>query len=298
MKTYINGNYLVIFNERNGTKIRTTAELELIPEFAESCDLKITNYCDLGCKFCYEGAGKEYKHPDLLRFPFIHTLRPYTELAINGNDLSHPQLVDFLRFLKDRKVFVSITVNQSHFMVPEKYELLGKLQAEKLIYGIGVSYVRYSEELISRMKGLSNTVLHTIAGILTKSDLEKLKDTGIKVLILGYKTVGRGVSYRENYGRTISENIGELKSVLPRIIKESWFDLVSFDNLSLDQLGVREIIPAEEWETGYMGDDGQFTFYIDLDSGKFAKNSMSPERYDIGDKTITEMFKFIKSIKK
>ena len=43
-----------------------------------------------------------------------------------------------------------------------------------------------------------------------------------------------------------------------------------------------------------MGNDGQFTFYIDMVENKFAKNSLSTYTYTIDDKTIDEMFNIIK----
>ena len=47
-----------------------------------------------------------------------------------------------------------------------------------------------------------------------------------------------------------------------------------------------------------MGDDGNFTFYIDLVEGKFSKNSCILEkRYKIGDKSVDEMFNIIKNEK-
>ena len=58
MKTlgvYKNGNYNVRLLA-DGTKIRETNEDEFIPAFAENCDCKITDKCDGGCPFCYEGC--------------------------------------------------------------------------------------------------------------------------------------------------------------------------------------------------------------------------------------------------
>ena len=49
---YKNGNYNVILNLDNGTKIRETIDPEAtssIPETIESFDCKITNSCDMGC---------------------------------------------------------------------------------------------------------------------------------------------------------------------------------------------------------------------------------------------------------
>ena len=48
----------------------------------------------------------------------------------------------------------------------------------------------------------------------------------------------------------------------------------------------------EEWEEFYMGDDGGFTFYIDMVDGTFGKNSLATERYPIMD-SIDEMFQKI-----
>jgi hypothetical protein len=42
-----------------------------------------------------------------------------------------------------------------------------------------------------------------------------------------------------------------------------------------------------------MGDDGKYTFYIDLVDGTYAKNSVSHIRYPINGKTIDEMFQHI-----
>ena len=43
-----------------------------------------------------------------------------------------------------------------------------------------------------------------------------------------------------------------------------------------------------------MGDDGDFTMYIDLVKGEFAKNSTSLKRYKLLN-TIEEMFEVVKS---
>ena len=108
---YRNGNYTVsLYND--GTKVRETNDDDFIPAFAECCDMKITDKCDGGCPFCYEGCTSNGKHGDL-NAEFLNHLHPYTELAINGNDLTHPDLVPFLKRMKKQKVIVSMTVNQN-----------------------------------------------------------------------------------------------------------------------------------------------------------------------------------------
>ena len=288
MSIYKNGNYLVtILND--GTKIRQTKDDEFIPAFAENCDCKITDKCSQGCAFCYEGCTANGKHGDLFKYPFINTLHAYTELALNGNDLDHPDIEKFLEFLKEKKVFANITVNQNQFFA--NYDRIKDWQEKKMVYGIGVSLQNATDELIEKMNSIPNTVLHTIVGILSEDDIMKLKDHGIKILLLGYKQLQRGVNYLNSHNDEVNKNKQYVYDNLGDIT--NWFKVVSFDNLAIEQLGVKRIVPANEWDGLYMGDDGGYTFYIDMVKGEFSKNSIAQDRYPIGEKTIDEMFKFI-----
>lgn len=288
---YKNGNYIVTILS-DGTKIRQTKDDEFIPAFAENCDVKITDKCSQNCPFCYEGCTKSGKHGDLFKYKFIETLHPYTELALNGNDLDHPDLIKFLEFLKAKKVFANITVNQSQFI--KNFEFIRHLSSNKLVYGVGVSLQHANNELISKMSEIPNTVLHTINGILTKEDIESLSNHDLKILILGYKELQRGISYQNSHSNTINSNKKYLYENLEDILSK--FKVVSFDNLAIKQLDVKRVVDEKDWDEFYMGDDGGFTFYIDMVKGEFSKNSIAKDRYPIGNKTIDEMFKFIKSI--
>ena len=71
------------------------------------------------------------------------------------------------------------------------------------------------------------------------------------------------------------------------------FKVISFDNLSLKQLEVKRLLSESAWNEFYGGDDGTFTFFINLVEGYFAKNSLSDVHYPIGDLSMDEMFKTI-----
>ena len=238
---------------------------------------------------CYEGCTANGKHGDLFKYPFINTLHAYTELALNGNDLDHPDIEKFLEFLKEKKVFANITVNQNQFFA--NYDRIKDWQEKKMVYGIGVSLQNATDELIEKMNSIPNTVLHTIVGILTEDDITKLKDHGIKILLLGYKQLQRGVNYLNSHNDEVNKNKQYVYDNLSDIT--NWFKVVSFDNLAIEQLDVKRIVPENEWEEFYMGDDGGYTFYIDMVKGEFSKNSIAQDRYPIGEKTIDEMFQFI-----
>ena len=94
----------------------------------------------------------------------------------------------------------------------------------------------------------------------------------------------------------IIENRKEmLRTSLPTMIKDGWFKVISFDNLALEQLDIKKQISNNQWNNIYMGDDGEFTFYIDLVKGTYAKNSISCEEYPINGMTIRAMFEDIKT---
>lgn len=306
---YQNGNYQVTVGE-DGTKMRLTLEDEFIPEFAENCDVKITNKCDGGCPFCYENCTPEGKHAVLFDSEgnpvqeWLKELKPYTELALNGNDLSHPDLAAeaprLLTYLKEKKIFTNMTVNQLHFM--EHYDLLKSWVDQKLIYGLGVSLSNSTDmKFLYRISKMPNAVLHVIAGIFTLDDYNNLKNLGLKLLILGYKVLGRGIMYTAFNPRMFERQVW-LKGMLPSMVESGRFAAVSFDNLALYQLDVKNKLFSEkerEWEQFYQGDDGSFTFYIDAVEEKYAKDSCQEESNRFSSKGLStkQMFDHIKSLK-
>ena len=287
---YKNGNFTTkIFSD--GTKVRETEDAEFIPSFAENMDIKITNCCDIGCKFCHEGSTIDGKHGDILNAKCIETLHPYQEVALGGGDVtSHPDLIPFLHKLKERKVIANVTINQKHF--EEKQDLIKHLVDEKLVYGIGVSLVNPTDSFISLIKKYPNAVIHVINGILKPEDVEKLANNNLKMLILGYKQLRRGNEYLSSNSVSLQAKQFWLAKYLPDIIGK--FNTVSFDNLAIEQLDVQRLLSKEEWDEFYMGDDGTMTYYIDMVEQKFAKSSTAPfeKRYGLLD-SVDEMFKKI-----
>lgn len=279
---YQNGNYKVIIFD-DGTKIRQTDEDKFLPIRLESVDMKITNRCDMGCPFCHEKSVPNGEHADLTN-PIISTFLPYTEIAIGGgNPLCHPDLENFLIKLKELRCFPSMTVNAHHFL--ENYEKLLDFQKRNLFYGLGISAIDITQELADKIAQFPNAVVHTIAGITTENMLIKMGSLGIKkVLILGYKNFGRGELY---YSDEIKQNIESLNKHLKYIMP--LFDVVSFDNLAIEQLNVKSLLTEEEWNKFYMGDDGGYTMYIDLVNQKYAQSSTSTERFEFLN-TINDMF--------
>ncbi len=285
LSEYKNGNYSVKLYS-DGTKELFTDDDEFIAEFPDSIDLKITNYCELNCPMCHEESSVYGAHANLNE-SFISKLHAGTELAIGGgNPFSHPELETFLRRLKEQGVIANITINEKHL---ERYKsVIEKFIAEKLIYGLGISLSTYEDSTFKFAREYSSAVFHVICGV---ADLKKLLKKGgskYKLLILGYKQKGRGEKY---FSDEIKAKIAEFYKAIPCLFAR--YGIVSFDNLAIKQLDVKERVADEIWQERFMGDDGQNTMYVDLVEREFAVSSTSSIRYPLME-SIEDMFEKVR----
>ncbi len=292
--TYKNGNtYTTLYED--GTKEHFTLDDEFEFAFSESCDVQISQCCDNGCEWCYYSCSPTGKHGRLTGWKFFETMHPYTEIAINLQCPIPDDILSFLWEMHSEKVIVNVTINQNHFMRSDIRQFLREAISDGLIKGVGISLTDPTQkDFIDMVKQYSNAVIHVIAGITPWDDIQYLMGRGLKLLILGYKQTGRGEKYFNNLGNCLSiiSNVSWLANNLDDVF--NGFKVVSFDNLAIEQLGVKEILSEKEWENFYGGDDGTVTFFIDLVKGVFARNSLSQITYPIGDKTMDEMFAIIK----
>lgn len=290
--TYKNGNTWTTIYE-DGTKEHFTLDDEFEFAFSESCDVQISQCCDNGCEWCYYGCSPTGKHGKLTGWKFFDSMHPYTEIAINLQCPIPDDIFSFLWEMHSKKVIVNVTVNQNHFMRKDIRKFLREAISDGLIKGVGISLTDPTQkDFIDMVKQYPNTVIHVIAGITPWEDIQYLMRRGLKILILGYKKTGRGKKYYDGLFIPIITQMKYLEGGLDEVI--NGFKVVSFDNLAIEQLHIKDKLTEKEWETFYGGDDGTVTFFIDLVKGVFARNSLSQITYPIGDKSIDEMFEIIK----
>ena len=286
MVHYKNGNYHVIILP-DGTKIRHTEEDEFYPVFPESIDVKVTNYCDLGCKYCHENSTIKGKHADLeALLKQIDLLPAGVELAIGGgNPLSWPDLSAFLVFAESKGLICNLTVNQGHLI--QYRDEITELVSLGWVKGIGVSITQKSLFNTKWLTDISpHVVFHVIAGVNPINVLEQVKafTDKPKTLILGYKTFGRGVGYKDS---SVEGSLLEWKEKLPEYLGKQH---LSFDNLALEQLEVQKLLPTEVWDKMYMGDDFTHTMYIDTVKQQYAPTSRSESRMSFSNMDVLEFF--------
>jgi hypothetical protein len=286
---YKNGGYDVTLYS-DGTKERTGTGLA---NFPESIDIKITDYCDMGCPWCHESSTKAGVHGDLdYLLDRLSFLPKGIELAIGGgNPLSHPEITPFLLAVKSKGWIANLTINQGHFNYEVVDDRFIPWIKSGLVYGVGVS-VKKRQTAITYMaikrlqQHTENVVFHVIAGVDDYSIIDYLKTwfPYQKILILGYKDYGLGVQYRTE------EVTKKLKVWTQQIHNAIGTTTLCFDNLAIEQLQIKRFFTNEEWVQFYMGDDFTHSMYCDATKQEWARTSRSQNRVSMQNASLTDFF--------
>lgn len=235
-KAVKNGNYWVAFghtddeicnnyhnthpmkNSFRGRLRFSTSKDDPIPEFPELIDLRITNKCQHGCKFCFMDSKMTRSHAQIstIRFILSQIRDRQIEFSIGGgNILLHPHLDEILKMIKDDGHIVNVTINVKDCNTILTNKKFLNLFVE-CVDGVGISITepdevqivndfrdKFSDEVgkYNRKKGNYNyyskhIVMHIIPEYLGfEKTKEILKNAEFKnVLMLGYKTNGRGAT--------------------------------------------------------------------------------------------------------
>lgn len=259
-----------------GTKMRVEWDASIPPVFPEQMDLKITDWCDAGCAWCHEKSTTRGQHGDIdAMIALLSDLPHGVEIAIGGGDpLSHPGFADLVAGLRANGLVPSVTVNGRH--LARHRPLLETLIGRGHVFGVGVSFFEKLPDW-----DYEHMVIHMIAGVDKPEALDGADRR--KLLLLGYKDFGRGAKYRKAFTDSVAKNIDQWFRELPVLgIKHH----LSFDTLAISLLRPdRLFIDPEVYKKRYMGDEGQFSMYIDGVTQTCAISSYSADRHawtDIG----------------
>ena len=293
---YTNGNYRVILFS-DGTKIKATMdpkETVFKPDFPECVDLNITDFCDRGCPFCYMNSTVKGEHADIMvNDKFLNSIPRGCEVALGGGSpILHPELKQLLGYMKGRGIIPNITVHHEHLAI--HFDMIKELVDHGWLHGVGVSMNEYDNEVFDMVNELGTGVVHVIAGIVDPDELAKMHEK-VNILILGYKNKGR--AKYDDIPKDVAKKINGLRGYMPILLRRR-SHVLSFDNLALSQLRVKDFVSQEEWDECYMGDDGMdgtfdsASMYVDLVNHKFARNSVIARTHDFSesDGTMTNMF--------
>jgi hypothetical protein len=165
--------------------------------------------------------------------------------------------------------------------------MINRLIKAEAIKGLGISYRGGLKwDVPSQILNYPNTVFHVIAGIDTFAEVEALAEMGVKkILILGEKDFGFNVGHVDLNSRKHREWFWWVHKLFSK------FDVVSFDNLALEQLRLQRFFTNENWE---VFNNQEHSFYINAVDGYYAPSSRSNDKTDWNKKNIYEYFKSLK----
>lgn len=277
MIEYQNGNAKVSINESGTRMIEYENDLNL--DFPLNIDIRVMNKCAFGynpktkkafCTFCHESARTDGNECDyeILKYRLKSSSLPAgIELAIGANEITEP-LVEFLQWAFYEGFICNLTINQGH--LKRDSDRLKSLIKNDYIKGLGVSYRSGLKFTVPQfVLDYEHTVFHVISGIDDIMDVLSLNDFGVKkILVLGEKDFGF------NKGK-VDLNTQRHKHWYWWIGKcIETFELVSFDNLALEQLNVKRLF-VSDFETF---DQGEHSFYINAVDGYLAPSSRNDNK--------------------
>lgn len=274
--------YWALFNPSTGAKIRFSFDdLDRRIEKAsapELIDLRITNYCTMGCPYCYMDSGLNGKHAENIT-DIVYPLADLGvfEVAIGGGEpTEHPKFAELVGSLHRHGIVPNFsTRNHNWFHVPANRELLQKVGK----VGFSVSNSRetrnFCEDVVDRYDLHHKIAFHVVDETMRRYDLQSLLslacDRSIDVTILGFKEVGRGKGFAKKSDSWIEavRAMREAKQPLPRIGIDT--AIVQGYGKELKKLHVHSVLLA--------GGEGKFSMYIDLVDGVVGRSSYERDTF-------------------
>lgn len=289
---YRNGNVDITLY-KDGTKKFISDSAIYDYEYPTSVDLKISNYCALGCNFCSESSTVEGKEGDYdFMISVLKQLPAGTEIALGGGEtLSYSRLIDLLTEIKAMGLVANLTTNQGNMKT--YYPVLEKIVEEELIYGVGISITSNNYTYIQKIaEKTNNIVFNIICGIHQPTILDEIAKyvEKPKFTILGYKNYGFG---KTHYSATVEENIKAWYRKVPTYLGKY---LIAFDNLGIEQMNMKRMFTDEAWEQYFIGNEGSHSMYIDGINCSFAINSRTEKSEHKKDISIKDYFNYLKSL--
>ena len=169
-----NGNYYVLYGTKWDRKEKVRLQVDsipdMIPEFPELVDMKITDACEHKCPFCYMASTPNGKHADPIDvYSIIRKFKNKTEFALGGgNVLLHPNFADIVRVIDhNHKHIANITIRYDDIETINNNNDI-KNAIKRHVSGIGISVqkesdVDFAKEFIYEMLGLGKHIsLHLI----------------------------------------------------------------------------------------------------------------------------------------
>lgn len=271
------GEYWVLMNVNSGAKIRLSFNEKAAPytksTFPELVDLKITDYCPVGCKYCYQGSTIHGEHADTKVLDSICEVlgdMGVFEVAIGGGEPTlHPKFKHLLETCRYCGIVPNFTTRVKSWLknkdITDTVETCGGRFAFSVdsvldMYNIFNQAVDVGLVVPSEGYGEDDTKLsfQYVMGSTSFDQFQLILDAAetlsTPITLLGYKRVGRGKEF-DPYPY------------------EGWFKEIRsrFQDIGIDTALVEELqelsktLPLDlgRYEKLMTPGEGKFSMYID-----------------------------------
>lgn len=285
----------VYFNPANGDKLHffheNTDFSTYIASAPELVDIKLTDWCDLACKFCYQDSTKKGQHAPysaINRILIDLSMAGVFEVALGGGEpMAHPEFSLILQRCKELDIVPNFTTRNYEALTTERFK-----EFAKQCGSIGVSIA--TPEDVAALMAIEDKItvyrdkltLQVAMGAQSRDDFQSmltmLKETNrfSGLIMLGYKDVGRG--YRAKGNRWYQDGnilqgdvIGMAKRFLQGTKERSWDDEAW--TFSMDTQMARDTKNMLEYHGVspllYLENEGRVSCYIDAVSMQIAPSS-------------------------
>ena len=180
-----NGNYYILygqmFHKKEKLRLQVDSIPDLIPEYPELVDMKITNACEHKCPFCYMASTPKGKHANVDNvYNIINKFKIKTEFALGGgNVLLHPEFCEIVKYIKEQNHIANITIRYDDVNTINSNEKI-KNAIVNYVSGIGLSVQKESDvdvaaDFINEMLELGKHVsLHIIPEMIGVEETKKI----------------------------------------------------------------------------------------------------------------------------
>lgn len=279
----VDGEWTVLYNRRTGAKIRFSGN-DHAPEYLASSlpeliDVKITDWCGHGCKFCYQGSTRAGEHAPLDRIKEIANAcgrMGVFEVALGGGEpTAHPDFPAILRAFKAAGVTPNFTTFNMDFAENAEsraavVECCGSFAVSSLDPKTLERVKEWNNDWDNRVKASVQVVMggHPEDDVLRAISLF-VRNRSTRLTFLGYKTTGRGDGFKRH-------PTGQVLSAIKYAFETQGFEFgadtlfVQENRGMLDAMGVSEKLRV--------GEEGCFSMYVDAVEQRIAPHSYGPTR--------------------
>jgi organic radical activating enzyme len=253
------------FNMGSGNKVRYAPDFlanvrNKKASTPELVDIKITDYCSIGCSFCYQNSTVKGKHGSLSKYKELIdklTELKVFEVAIGGGEpTQYPDFIEMLQYARSKKIVPNFTTKNPTWVASHQKDL------EKIVGSFAVSCttledLKKSRALLEDYRQAS--VYQFVAGVTPMKEFKKIieykKNNWFNLSLVGFKKTGRA-----------PEPLPLDGIELYNLMKED-FDYVSVDVAFLQQY------PNFDQAMTCDTQEGRHSMYVDLVEDKMAKSS-------------------------